>query len=504
MSPRLRRPRLTVRTRVLAAVVSLAALGMAVAGTSAYLIQRQYVDRTIDEQLARHLEEFRILAQDGVDPATGADFTTVRDLIYTAMQRTAPAAEEGVLGVVDGRVALVAPSSTDLRIEDEPGLVELALAAEDDDTVRVRTLYTADRSYRHVTIPVSVPGDPDGGAVQYAVDREARHHELVRSYRTYSLVALAALVVLGVAGWIVAGRLLAPIRLLRDTARRITDSDLSERIPVSGNDDLSDLARTANSMLDRLETAFAAQRRLLDDAGHELRTPLTIVRGHLELLDPEDPLEVRSTQTLVIDELDRMHRLVDDLLLLATSTHPDFVRATPTDVGPLTDEVLDKARALGPQRWLVSDRAEVTTRLDAQRITQAWLQLAANAAKFSPDHGAIRLSSRVRGGRLLLGVQDEGPGVPDDEAERIFERFARGQATSRAEGSGLGLAIVGAIARAHDGEVRLEPSTSGAHFTIDLPLSVDGGPDGARPGTMADDPGATRPASAAQDPRGEP
>lgn len=475
----MRRPRLTVRTRVLAAVVSLAALGMTVAGASAYLIQRQYVDRQIDAQLTRHLEEFRILAADGVDPATGTDFTTVRDLIYTAMQRTAPAAEEGVLGVVNGRVALVAPSSTEVRIEDEPGLVELAIAAEGETRVRVRTLYTPDRSYRHLTIPVSVPGDPLDGAVQYAVDREARHAELVRSYRTYSFVALGALLVLGVAGWIVAGRLLAPIRLLRQTAQRISDSDLSERIPVTGNDDLSELARTWNSMLDRLETAFAAQRRLLDDAGHELRTPLTIVRGHLELLDPEDPQDVRSTQALVIDELDRMHRLVDDLLLLATSVRPDFVQTAPTDVGPLTDEVLDKARALGPQRWLVSDRAEVTVALDAQRITQAWLQLAANAAKFSPADSTIRLSSVVRDGRLLLGVRDEGPGVPAQEAERIFERFARGQATSRAEGSGLGLAIVTAISQAHDGEVRLEPSSRGAHFTIDVPSGEE--PDGTGP-----------------------
>lgn len=102
------------------------------------------------------------------------------------------------------------------------------------------------------------------------------------SFQSYAVVAFGALMIIAAAGWRVVGGLLRPVRLLRDTARRITETDLSERIAVTGRDDLSDLARTVNAMLDRLQLAFGSQRRLLDDLGHELRTPLTIVRGHLE------------------------------------------------------------------------------------------------------------------------------------------------------------------------------------------------------------------------------
>jgi signal transduction histidine kinase len=317
-------------------------------------------------------------------------------------------------------------------------------------------------------------------ALVLAYDRSAEHAEFAQVFRTYAVVALGALVLIGVVGWVVAGRLLEPIRTLSRTAQRIGDTDLSARIPVTGNDDLSDLSRTVNGMLDRLEGSFESQRRLIDDVGHELRTPLTIVRGHLELMDAEDPADVRATQALTLDELDRMHRLVDDLMTLATADRPDFVRLAPTDVGRLTDDVHDKARVLGNRHWVVVARADVTVQLDAQRVTQAWLQLLANAHRFTAPGTVIRLGSEVAGDRLLLWVRDEGPGVPAEEEEHVFERFHRGQADRNPHGAGLGLPIVAAIARAHHGRVFLEHppphAGPGAVFVLDLPAVdlVDG------------------------------
>ena len=161
-------------------------------------------------------------------------------------------------------------------------------------------------------------------------------------------MALLALLVVTLGAWSVSGRLLAPVRQLRTTAQEITDTDLSRRIPVEGHDDISDLVRTVNAMLDRLDGAFATQRTFLDDAGHELRTPVTVLRGHLELLDPYDHQDVTTTRELLLDEIDRMSRLVDDLIVLAKAGRPDFLRPAPTDVGVLTDQVLDKARATPP------------------------------------------------------------------------------------------------------------------------------------------------------------
>jgi signal transduction histidine kinase len=142
--------------------------------------------------------------------------------------------------------------------------------------------------------------------------------------------------------------------------------------------------------------------------------------------------------------------------------------------------VHEKARALGDRRWVVASRADVTVQLDAQRITQAWLQLLANACRYSAPGSTVRLGSEVAGDRLLLWVRDEGPGVPAGEEGRIFERFHRGQADRISHGAGLGLPIVAAIAHAHHGGVFVEHPPAnvgpGAVFVLDLPAVdlVDG------------------------------
>ncbi|MEO6144740.1 MAG: HAMP domain-containing sensor histidine kinase [Dermatophilaceae bacterium] len=467
---RVKRPRVTVRTRILAAVLALAAFGLLLAGSTAYLLLRGRIDARIDESLGRSVEEFRTLAADGVDPQTGGAFRTASGLVYTAMQRTVPASTSGMVGLVSGQVQWTAPPSVRVRPERDPELVARLQRVRAKDPVLVHQVTTALNDYRYVAVPVTVVGDPAPAVLVLAYDRRAEHAELTSTYQTYALVALGSLLLIGAVGWIVAGRLLAPVRRLATTAMRITDSDLSDRIPVSGHDDLSDLTRTVNAMLDRLETAFASQRNLLDDAGHELRTPLTILRGHLELLDVADAVEVAGTRALALDEVDRMHRLVDDLVTLAKAERPDFVRTTPVDVGRLTDDVLDKARTLGPRRWTVDARADAWVQLDPQRITQALLQLAANAVKFSAEGSTIAFGSAVGSGRVRLWLRDEGPGVSPKNAKRIFERFARGNAERGVEGSGLGLPIVTAIAEAHGGKVELVSRPGhGATFTLDLP-----------------------------------
>jgi signal transduction histidine kinase len=223
-------------------------------------------------------------------------------------------------------------------------------------------------------------------------------------------------------------------------------------------------------MLDRLERAFASQRRFADDAGHELKTPLTIVRGHLELLEG-DPEERRATVALVIDELDRMGRIVDDLLLLARHEEPDFLDLGTVDVGVLTDELLAKATALGPYEWQLESRGAGVIVADRQRLTQAMMQLAQNAARHGLGSGRIMLGSSVEGAWARFWVSDEGPGIPVEEQDLIFERFRRGSRPRRTEGAGLGLAIVKAIVEAHRGQVELASAPAlGTRVTIVVPV----------------------------------
>lgn len=303
--------------------------------------------------------------------------------------------------------------------------------------------------------------------------------EITDSVRTYVLVSLGALLLMTLVGWVVAGRLLRPIRSLGRTAQRISDTDLDGRIDVRGNDDISDLGRTFNAMLDRLQAAFETQRNFLDDAGHELRTPLTILRGHLELMDTADPSDVEDSRALVLDEIERMNRLVDELILLATARRPNFVSVTDVDLERLTTDVHEKASALGQRTWRLDSVGTGTIRADGQRLTQALLQLAENAVKFTAADDLVALGSRVVGDEALLWVRDSGPGVSPADVERIFDRFGRGTTSPSQVGSGLGLAIVAAIASAHGGRIELDSGPGrGATFTLVLPA---GGPLSARP-----------------------
>ncbi len=238
-----------------------------------------------------------------------------------------------------------------------------------------------------------------------------------------AISGVALLMTTGIA-WVVAGRILKPVRLVRATAAQLTEQDLTRRIPVHGNDDVAALAETFNAMLDRLERAFATQRLFVDDAGHELRTPITIVRGHLELMG-DDPAEREETVRLVTDELDRMSRIVEDLLLLAKAERPDFVTPEPVQLAELTADVFVKARTLGDRDWVLAEVADRETRLDPQRITQAMVQLAQNAVQHTTAGQTIRIGSRAAGARIELYVADTGPGVQPQDAEVIFERFRR-------------------------------------------------------------------------------
>jgi signal transduction histidine kinase len=231
-------------------------------------------------------------------------------------------------------------------------------------------------------------------------------------------------------------------------------------------------------MLDRLEQAFASQRAFLDDAGHELKTPLTIVRGHLELLG-EDPEEHRETMALVLDELDRMARIVDDLIVLAKHEQPGFLTLDTLDVGELTDALHAKASALAPLEWTVESRGRGVIVADRQRLTQAMLQLAQNAALHAG--GPIALGSQVTNGEARFWVRDTGPGIEPEEQETIFTRFRRGEHGPNREGTGLGLAIVRAIAEAHHGraEVASLPgigSTFAIVVPVDQPHEEEGSP----------------------------
>lgn len=214
-----------------------------------------------------------------------------------------------------------------------------------------------------------------------------------------------------------------------------------------------------------------AQQNFINDAGHELRTPLTVIRGHLELLDAESE-EQQETLNLVIDELDRMNRFVNDLILLVRAEQPNFLQLETIDIPSFIEEVFAKIQPLGDRNWRLTIRGTGQMRGDRQRLTGALINLAQNAVQHTRMGDLIELGASVRSTQVQLWIRDTGEGIALSDQERIFERFARAaHRYRRSDGAGLGLPIVRAVVEAHGGKVTLTSQVGvGSTFTLILPL----------------------------------
>ncbi len=444
------------------------------------LVQR--LDARIESELTQEVDEIRSLA-DGNDPETGEPFGDRVDRIFEVfLERNIPAQHESLVTFVDGRLHLHSPGDESLPLDtasspyplhQDPALVARWANLEIPDRGRAET---PAGSIEYLAVPFVVSGEPRGVFV-VASFRDLQRADTDAASLAAASVGLVMLLIGSVLAIRLAERILAPVRLVTRTARSISDTDLSQRIPVRGYDEISELSGTFNEMLERLEAAFATQRRFTDDAGHELRTPITVIRGHLELMG-DDPDDRRRTMELVSDELDRMTRMVDDLLTLARTEQPDFLHLRVVDLDELTIRMLQNARGLAPRDWRLEGAAEGRATIDEQRLMQAVLQLAANAVRHTTEGGMVALGSRILDGHVRFWVRDSGPGVSIEDRDRIFERFYRGRSGyRRSEGAGLGLSIVRAIAEAHGGRVAVESELgTGATFAIVVPLGQRGAP----------------------------
>jgi two-component system OmpR family sensor kinase len=464
-SPR-RRSRLfaSARARILASYLVLLLFSTVV---SLVALREVLVARTgerVDDALVQETEEFRRLAERGRNPRTAKPFgNDVRAIFKVFLSRNIPGEREAFYTYVDGELydTSFAPGLRKLRIAE---LDALALST----TVQRGEAELDGNRFRYLVAPVDA-GRRTPGVFAVAIDLSGEQDEVNDALRIAAGVSIGVLILASLLAWAVAGRVLAPLRLLRDTARSIGESDLTRRIPVEGDDELADLARTFNEMLDRLEEAFASQKAFISDAGHELRTPITIIRGHLDVMG-DDPDERRETLELVADELDRMGRLVNDLLLLARASRPDFLEPQTIDLDDLTRELFAKASALAERDWRLGSVGSGRIVADRQRLTQALMNLSQNAVAHTREGDAVELGSALATGSVRLWVRDTGPGVPEDEQARIFERFVRLNGSHSGEGAGLGLAITRAVAEAHGGRVELDSRPgAGARFTVVIP-----------------------------------
>jgi len=270
---------------------------------------------------------------------------------------------------------------------------------------------------------------------------------------------------------------LAPVDRMVADAHLITErQDLSKRLEVPPiNDEIKRLATTLNEMLSRIEILLATQKRFIADVSHDLRTPLTIIRGNLDLLRQEEGDESRKVAlTTAKGEVDRLSRLVSDLLLLAQMDAGLELERRPVELDTLLLEVYREGKLLAPTleiRLGEEDQASVLG--DRDRLKQLLLNLVQNAVDHTPDGGQVTLSLRRERGRAYLSVADTGSGIPPEDLPHIFVRFYRVEKGRRRGGAGLGLAIAQWIAHAHGGEISVESKLQeGSTFTLRLPLKL--------------------------------
>jgi signal transduction histidine kinase len=292
--------------------------------------------------------------------------------------------------------------------------------------------------------------------------------------KTFIAVGALALVAALLAGYLVAARAAAPLRRIAATATEVDAGDLSPRIAADPGAaaELRVLSDSFNLMLDRLEDAFARQRGFVSDASHELRSPLTAIRGQIEVLarDPDpDAADVRRVEAVTLAELARVERLVEEMLTLARLDE---------GVGPARRELdaagfLREAVLAAPGAAAVGALAPGRIDADSDLLGRVVRNLVENARRHAGAEGTVRVSSAAAGGRLRVDVDDDGPGIPPAERERVFDRFHRSDAgrARSAGGSGLGLAIARGIVEAHGGSIHAgESPLGGARVSFELPL----------------------------------
>lgn len=302
----------------------------------------------------------------------------------------------------------------------------------------------------------------------------ARAQEGVR--HAFLLAGVLALVAALAAAYVVAGWVARPVRRIASTAERIDAGELDHRIGALGpRDDVRRLADAFDHMLDRLQNAFTRQQAFVADASHELRTPLTVLSGQIELLALQPHAsdeDVAHACEMIETEIRRMSRLVDDLLVLARSDEHVLLQNRHFDFAAFFEALFEALRQPGDRRYEISAVPSGTVEGDPDRIAQVVRNIARNAVEHTRRDGLVRLTATARGRSITIGIEDDGPGIPPEQREYVFDRFHRtdGARSRRGGGSGLGLAIAHAIVLEHGGRIWAEEAPKGgARVAFELP-----------------------------------
>jgi two-component system OmpR family sensor kinase len=491
---------LSLRARLLAGLLALAAAGLVLVGAITYTEQRSFLEGRVDQQVRTSVGALsEQLDADGAGPAPYSSAGR-RDSGETAGPeggRLPPNAARG--GRPPGGAVSLPPGtfgqrrlpggnvlrSVQIRYSSSEELPSAPRIPADVPVERLFTVGSADTSYR-----VFVSRDPeDPGLTLAAVPLTDVNDALSRLLLVEGAVIGGVLLALAAGGFFVVRLGLRPLDRMEVTAEAIAGGDLSRRVsPANRKTEVGRLGLALNRMLDRLEEAFTAReasterlRRFLADASHELRTPLASIRGYAELfrMGATDAGGTEEAMRRIEEEARRMGVLVEDLLILARLDEAPELRRQQVDVAKLARDAVADARATAPDRTIsVDGPAKADVRGDPNQLHQVVANLMRNALSHTPGGTPIEVSVWREGDEVAVRVRDHGPGIPAGAGSRLFDRFWRaekGRERGRG-GAGLGLAIASEIVSAHGGRIHAENAPGGgARFTLHLPAAETAG-----------------------------
>lgn len=431
--------------------------------------------KALKEHVDRSLEETAAVAERSLEEHRFGPFLLYEDLSQDFPELATLDKFFQIFGPT-GQITIQSPNIQSRNIPLSRMALEAALSGQ---TTFESVRFTGEPPIRIISVPVR-----HGGSLVNIVRvgtslqplEETLHRLLIILLITMPLALLASLG----GGWFLAGRALRPVGAITQAAERIAGGDLTQRLSVStAQDEIGRLAATFNAMIDRLEASFRQIRQFTSDASHELRTPLTVLKGETELAlrRPRSADDYRIVLESSLEEIDRMSRIVDELLFLSRADLGEIkMESRPVRLDQLFDDLKRQADVLGHEQavQIVTGLIEpATVAGDDMRLRELVLNLLDNAIKYSPPGGRVEMSVVTQDGTARLSVSDQGIGVSLEERAHVFDRFYRTDA-ARAhtkKGTGLGLAICKWIVDAHHGtiEVQSEPG-KGSTFTVILPL----------------------------------
>jgi signal transduction histidine kinase len=455
-----------LRLRLTVAYVVLLAVSLAAFSLAVYIATANRVSANVDDKLKLKSEAI-VTALEPIDPPLSSQTIRVNQRL-----RLDEEASSGVLFQVRNLEGSVVYSSFPSG--------NLALALPNSVASEKPTFATADvggERFRIQYVPIT-SSDEMLGSVVIAQSLKDKSDWLSQTRIILILGGVAVLLITNVPAYLVARRVLEPVRAVSRLARDIErTADFSRRVRTFGGGELAELTATFNSMIECVERTLETQKAFLADSSHELRRPLTVLRTNVDILrKPGLSAEQRDAcLEQMVSELGAVSHLLSDLLLLSREGRHELILA-PVDYSAVCEQAVARLRAQDDQHELTAEiAAGVRVQGDEKRLAQMIWNLLDNSVQYTPEGGHIELRLRAADGLARLEVRDDGTGISDEDLPHIFDRFyrARGARDARSEGSGLGLAIVKYIAEGHNGSIDVTSRPGGGTaFVVAIPLAA--------------------------------